>query len=63
MADLIEDGKYGGGASLEISSAGTRLLGTWNISEPKTTGTGDVREFGDKNYAPIIELLRRERNS
>jgi hypothetical protein len=62
MMSLIQDRKYRGGASLEISPGSTRSLGTWNISEPNIAGTGDTRGFGDINYSPITELLRRERN-
>lgn len=63
MIDLIQSGKYGGGTSLEISPGSIRSLGTWNISEPKAVTSENSREFGDINYAPIIQLVNKERNT
>jgi len=57
MISLIQDGKYGGGASLEISPGLTRTLGTWNISESKVAGHSEM------DHAPIKELMRKERNT
>ncbi|RFU26006.1 hypothetical protein B7463_g10331, partial [Scytalidium lignicola] len=57
MMSLIQDGKYGGEASLEVSAGLTRTLGTWNISESNIAGHSDM------NYAPILELMRKERNA
>ena len=61
MVSLVTEGKYGGGTCLENSVNGTRVLGTWNVEAPAGTGTTVPKEILDRNYAPMIEIMRRER--
>jgi hypothetical protein len=64
MAELVTNGKYGGGTCLETTVSGTRTLGTWNIDPPPTAhGTEVPREALEKNYAPILALLKKERGT
>lgn len=35
MVDLVAKGEYGGGTCLEVSAAGVKVLGTWNIPKPE----------------------------
>jgi len=61
MLDVVTNGQYEGGTCLEISVAGTRSLGTWNIEPPQASGTTVPQEVIDRNYAPMIALMDRER--
>jgi len=63
MAELVTDGKYEGGACLEISTQGSRLLGTWNIPPPSSPGTAVPQEVIEKNRAPITAILKKERGA
>ena len=63
MVELVTDGKYGGGTCLETSVNGTRTLGTWNVEPPASHGTQVPKEAIERNYAPILEALRRERGN
>ncbi|RDW94818.1 NAD(P)-binding Rossmann-fold containing protein-14 [Coleophoma crateriformis] len=62
MADAITDGKVLGGLSMSVSTSGTRLLGTWNIEAPKEDGTSVPKEVIERNYAPIITTMKKERS-
>jgi NAD(P)-dependent dehydrogenase (short-subunit alcohol dehydrogenase family) len=59
MVSLVTEGKYGGGTCLENSVNGTRVLGAWNIEAPDGTGTTVLKEVLDRNYPPMIEIMRR----
>lgn len=61
MVDLIEMGKYEGGTILEVSAAWTRTIGTFNIEAPKSDGSAIPKEALEKNYAPVVEILKKER--
>lgn len=61
MAELISDGKYGGGTCLETSASGERVIGTWNIDPPAFKGTAVPQEVIDRNRAPILAKLNKER--
>ncbi|CAG8976906.1 hypothetical protein HYALB_00003517 [Hymenoscyphus albidus] len=61
MLELVVDGKYPGGTCLESSLGGTRTMGTWNIPEPEGYGTAIPTEFLEKNYKPMIEMMKKER--
>ncbi|TVY68906.1 Short-chain dehydrogenase reductase 3a [Lachnellula suecica] len=61
MAELVTEGKYGGGTCLETSATGTRVLGTWNIEPPSWAGKVLPKEVLDNFRAPIMEHVRRER--
>jgi len=63
MIELITQGKYPGGTSLEMSMGGSRPLGVWNIEPPAALGTNVPKEVIDKNRAPIAALLKKERGS
>ena len=59
MVDLVQDARYGGGSCLEVSVAGRRLLGTWNMEAPDE---GTVRVPQEVKYAPIFARLSKERS-
>ncbi|KAJ5559799.1 NAD(P)-binding protein [Penicillium frequentans] len=65
--NLIENGSYQGGTVYEISTAGERTIGTWNISPPGPSsesplvGTVIPQEALDRAYEPIWSVLARER--
>jgi hypothetical protein len=61
MVELVTDGKYEGGTCLETSVGGTRTLGTWNIEPPASNGTQVPQEAIERNYAPILAALKKER--
>ena len=61
MLSLVEQEKYPGGSCLEVSSAGSRLLGVWDIAAPKAAGTMPTREALAMSYAPILQRLKDER--
>lgn len=63
MLDLCTQGKYGGGACLEVSLAGTRELGTWNIPEPASAGTTVPQEVVDNMIAPVKRIMDGERGA
>ena len=63
MIELVTDGKYGGGTTLECAASGSRPLGTWNIEPPDVTGTSVPPEVIERNLAPIKEMLAKERSS
>ena len=46
---------------MEVSSAGSRLLGVWDIAAPKAAGTMPTREALAMSYAPILQRLKDER--
>lgn len=61
MLDLVTNGQYKGGACLEVSLAGTRSLGTWNLEPPQSTGTSLPQSAIDLSQAPLIAIMDRER--
>lgn len=67
--NLIENGSYQGGTIYEISTAGERMIGTWNISPPGSSsetplvGTVIPQEALDRAYEPIWSVLAKERMS
>jgi hypothetical protein len=61
MLDLVQGAKYEGGSCMEVSSSGTRLLGTWNIPEPPAEGTSIPKEVIELNYKPVQAILKAER--
>ena len=61
MAELVVSGKYVGGTCVEVSSGGTRTLGTWNISAPESGGTSLPQDGLDQSYAPLIALMQKDR--
>jgi len=63
MIDLVTDGKYGSGTTLEITTSGTRVLGTWNIEPPTTAGGSIPRVSLEINVAPIAAKLKKERGA
>jgi hypothetical protein len=63
MVELITDGKYPGGACLETSIRGARVLGTWNVEAPASHGTAVTKEILEKNYKPILEIMEKERGA
>jgi hypothetical protein len=63
MVEIVTQGKYPGGTSLEVSISGTRVLGTWNIEPPAAAGTNVPQEVMDENYAPLLAIMDRERSS
>lgn len=63
MADAITDGNVLGGLSVSVSTGGAKLLGTWNIEAPKEDGTAVSKELIEKNYAPMLTIMRKERGS
>lgn len=63
MIELVTDGKYGGGTCLETSVKGTRTLGTWNIEPPASHGTQVPQEAIERNIAPILAMLKKERGT
>jgi len=62
MIELVIDGKYGGGTTLECAASGSRSLGTWNIEPPDLIGTSVPAEVLERNWAPIKEQLAKERS-
>lgn len=60
MKNLVEEGRYPGGSCMEISSAGTRLLGTWNIAAPAALGTSVSAAILERNYRPIMATMAKE---
>jgi len=62
MVELVTDGKYVGGTTLECAALGSRSLGTWNIEPPDVKGTSVPAEVIEKNLAPIKEMLAKERS-
>ena len=63
MIELVSDGKFGGGMCLETSVSGRRTFGTWSIESPASHGTQVPREAIERNYAPILATLKKERGS
>ena len=61
MVELVTDGKYEGGTCLETTTQGSRVLGTWNIPPPASHGTQVPQEAIERNYAPILAVLKKER--
>lgn len=63
MIDSIVDGKYVGGDSLSVSTGGIRILKTWNLENPRgdSTSTALPKEVLEKNYAPVVATMKRER--
>ena len=61
MIELVTDEKHGGGTCLETSIKGSRALGTWNIEPPASHGTQIPQEVTERNYAPILAALKKER--
>ncbi|KAI1623927.1 hypothetical protein EDD37DRAFT_592242 [Exophiala viscosa] len=61
MIDTVINGKYQGGESVEITVSGTRVLGTWNLDPPSSSGTSVPQEVIDKNHAPLMAILDKER--
>jgi hypothetical protein len=59
--ELVSGGKYGGGMCLEASVSGTRTLGTWNIEPPASHGTQVPQEAIERNNAPILATLKKQR--
>ena len=62
MIELVTEGKYGGGTTLECAASGSRSLGTWNIEPPDVKGTSVPAEVIKRNLAPIKEKLAKERS-
>lgn len=60
MVDTV-NGKHRAGESLEVTAGGTRVLGTWNLDPPSSSGTSVPQEVIDTNYAPLIAILNKER--
>ena len=58
MLDIIQDAQYGGGSCLEVSVAGRRALGTWNIQAPDESSVAVPLEV---KYEPIFARLAQER--
>lgn len=63
MIELVTEGKYGGGTCLETTVTGTRTLGTWNIEPPHFAGTAVPKEALERNIAPVLAALKKERGS
>lgn len=61
MLDLIQGEQYPGGSCMEVSGSGTRILGTYNIAPPQAAGTHVAEEVLQKNYAPILAMMKKER--
>lgn len=61
MLELISNGKYEGGSSIEVSASAVRTMGTWNISPSKTTGTRIPQEALDASYAPLKAIMEKDR--
>lgn len=61
MLTLVEQEKYPGGTCLEVSSAGSRVLGVWDIPAPEAAGTMPTKEALETSYAPILKRMRDER--
>jgi len=61
MMELVTDGKWAGGTILESTKGGTRPLGTWNVEPPASKGTAVPQEAIDRNIAPILAILQKER--
>jgi hypothetical protein len=59
MMDLVVN-DHPGGTCLEVSKAGTRELGVWNIPAPTMVGTGVAADLSD-NYARLTEIMDTER--
>ena len=60
MLDIIQDAQYAGGSCLEVSVAGRRALGTWNIEAPDESSVTVPQEV---KYEPIFARLAKERSS
>jgi hypothetical protein len=63
MLDLVQGAEYEGGSCMEVSSSGTRLLGTWNVPAPPAEGTSIPKEVLELNYKPVQAILAAERKS
>jgi len=63
MLDLCTQGRYPGGACLEVSLGGTRQLGTWNIPEPASAGTTVAKEVIDNMLGPVKKIMDGERGA
>jgi hypothetical protein len=61
MLQLVEKAEYPGGTCLEISSAGSRVLGIWDIAAPEAAGTAPSEAALTTGYKPILDLMRVER--
>ncbi|KAJ5890038.1 NAD(P)-binding protein [Penicillium tannophilum] len=67
--NLVENESYQGGTIYEISTAGERTSGTWNISPPGSSnetplvGTVIPHKALDQAYEPIWSVLAKERMS
>jgi hypothetical protein len=63
MYELITNGEYPGGTCLENSIGGPRVLGTWNVEQPKSLGTSVLKEVRDRMNRKMVEVMRRERGA
>jgi len=61
MVDMVVEGKYGGGACLEVSTSSVRMLGTWEIPAPADVGTTVPQEALDASYAPLKAIMEKDR--
>ena len=61
MLDLVTNSEYIGGDCLEVAKGGTRVLGTWNVDPPVSSGTTVPKEFITQNEGPLSSIISKEK--
>ncbi|KAF2837421.1 NAD(P)-binding protein [Patellaria atrata CBS 101060] len=57
MLEVIQEGKYTGGAVVECTVGGSRIIPEWNISPPPGVGSSVPREVLEKNVKPMRDIM------
>lgn len=63
MIELITDGQYMGGSCMEITVAGIRVLGEWNIAPSIYSSSQRPPDVLANMHAPVRALMEKEKQS
>lgn len=61
MIELVTDGQYVGGTCMEITVAGVRTLGEWNIAQSVYSSSPRPPEVLANMHAPVRALMQKEK--